>query len=63
MECSRCYECRLYDGIWYDDDGVIRCQECHTKVAIAWGGDYDELIKRRKSFQVVQYVPLPIAKL
>lgn len=62
MDRPKCDECNLYDGIWFDDDGVIRCQECHTKVSTAWGGDYDELVKRR-TFQVVQYVPLPVAKL
>jgi hypothetical protein len=53
-----CRECTLDRGIWYDVDGVIRCEECHTKVAIAWGGDYDDLIKKR-GFTPVQWVPPP----
>lgn len=43
------------EGCWYDDDGVIRCDSCHSDVATAWGGDYDELIARR-TFTVTQFV-------
>ena len=37
------------DGVWYDDDGIIRCEECHANVATAWGGDYDVLVSRRNN--------------
>lgn len=35
------------DSLWFDDDGVIRCQPCHSDIATKWGGDYDALIARR----------------
>lgn len=28
----------MNDYRWADDDGVLRCDDCHTNVATAWGG-------------------------
>ena len=43
---NKCDECDSPHGVWYDDDGVIRCEKCHADVALAWGGDYDVLVKK-----------------
>jgi len=42
LECDVCGN----DNYLWFDDGIIRCDACHTNVAVKWGGDYDILIKR-----------------
>jgi hypothetical protein len=42
-----CEVCNTERALWGDDDGVLRCDACHANVATAWGGDYNELIRKR----------------
>ena len=38
-----CEVCAKHRANWADDDGVLRCDPCHSEVATAWGGDYGDL--------------------
>ncbi len=40
----QCGNCTTQTAVWFDDDGVIRCDACHLDVATKWGTDYDQLI-------------------
>ncbi len=42
-----CEVCNVKPVGWNDDDGVRRCDHCHSEIATAWGGDYEALIARR----------------
>ena len=46
-----CDECHATAFEWMDDDGVLRCETCHTNVATAWGGEYDILTQSRNGAQ------------
>ena len=49
MDSPLCDECTVgKEGDWFDDDGVIRCHECHANWATAQGGDYDYLVAQRE---------------
>lgn len=35
-----CEVCNLKPIKWADDDGMLRCNDCHTVIATQWGADY-----------------------
>ena len=43
-----CEECPSEQGVWYDDDGVIRCQKCHTDWIDPQGESYAYLVAQRE---------------